>query len=124
MRNSRMYLTSLYVTIIIFMTLCCTPNGFLYKGVVFHRLAKADDKVFEPRALAEYADTSPRHCGLKCFNHHLCSSFFINKERKVCKLSGEVDARKLIKAPGYRYYVSEGKILSVTSYARLIISKN
>ena len=116
MRSRRMYLTSLYVTIIICMTLCCTPNGFLYKGVVFHRLAKADDKVFEPRRpLAEYADISPRHCGLKCFNNHLCSSFFINKEKKVCKLSGEVDARKLIKAPGYRYYVSEGKNLPVTS---------
>lgn len=96
-----------YFSIYISFCLFFTSHGFLFKGVVFRRLSKADDKLLQSRPLVEYTDISSRRCGLKCFNHHLCSSFFINKEKKVCKLAEEVDLNKMIHSPGYLYYVSE-----------------
>lgn len=110
-----------YFSICISFCLFFTPYGFLFKGAIFRRLSKADDKLLRSRPLAEYTDISPRRCGLKCFNHHLCSSFFINKEKKVCKLAGEVDLNKMIHSHGYLYYVSEGKISKVRSCNVLIV---
>lgn len=110
-----------YFSIYISFCLFFTSHGFLFKGSVFRRLSKADDKLPRSRPLAEYTDISPRRCGLKCFNHHRCSSFFINKEKKVCKLAEEVDVNKMMHSPGYLYYVSEGKISKETSCNVLIV---
>lgn len=113
-----------YFSIYISFCLFFTSRGFLFKGSVFRRLSKADDKLLRSPPLAEYTDISPRRCGLKCFNHHRCASFFINKEKKVCKLAEEVDVvdvNKMMHSPGYLYYVSEGKISNETSCNVLIV---
>ncbi|XP_061173941.1 plasminogen-like [Saccostrea echinata] len=81
--------------------------GSHFRDDFFHRLLKADDKVVMKKVLAEFRGVSVRHCGLKCLEHYLCSSFFINRENKHCKLAGEVDLNNLVFSPGYRYYVSD-----------------
>jgi hypothetical protein len=79
------------------------------KGVVYRRLLEADGKVIVRGPLPEYQGISPAQCGVKCVNHYLCSSFFINRKIKHCKLAGQVNLKTTESLLGYRYYVSEGK---------------